>query len=107
MVLLAVDDGAVVYLNGDEIARINMPAGPIDAGTFARRTVGDNDEGFYYRLPVAAQRVRQTETNVLAAEVHQASLTSSDLFFDLTGVPRRTHVGAIQVARSQVGSNNT
>jgi hypothetical protein len=83
VVLLAVDDGAVVYLNGDEIARINMPAGTVDGATFARQTVGDNQEGMYFRLPVAAQRVRQRETNVLAVEVHQATLESSDLFFDL------------------------
>lgn len=83
VVLLAVDDGAVVYLNGGEIARINMPEGAIDGATFAQRAVGDNDEGFYYRLPVAGQQVQPQGTNVLAVEVHQASRISSDLFFDL------------------------
>ena len=30
-----VDDGAVIYLNGQEAVRYNMPDGPIDSGTFA------------------------------------------------------------------------
>ena len=34
------DDGAVVYLNGAEILRSNLPAGPIQASTLALTRVG-------------------------------------------------------------------
>lgn len=83
VVLVSVDDGAILYLNGFEVARINMPEGPIGGDTFARQTVGNDEEGFYHRLPMPTQPLRQNETNLLAVEVHQASLVSSDLFFDL------------------------
>jgi hypothetical protein len=83
VVLLSVDDGAVVYLNGYEFARVNMPDGVVGAVTFARRTIGNDEEGFYHRLPLPTHPLKQNQTNVLAVEVHQASLTSSDLFFDL------------------------
>ena len=39
---LIYDDGAVVYLNGDEIWRVNMPAGPINYNSFASSNSGDN-----------------------------------------------------------------
>lgn len=83
VLLLCVDDGAVVYLNGDEIARVNMPAGPVTAATFARQTVGDDQEGFYRRLQVPAEKLHTGRENLLAVEVHQATAASSDLFFDL------------------------
>ena len=35
------DDGAIVYLNGVEIARSNMPDGPVDYYTPARRATSD------------------------------------------------------------------
>ena len=38
-----VDDGAVIYLNGEEVRRIGMPDGPIQFGTFANRTVNNAD----------------------------------------------------------------
>jgi hypothetical protein len=34
-----VDDGAVVFLNGAEVARVNLPTTPIVATTLAVRTV--------------------------------------------------------------------
>ena len=33
------DDGVVVYLNGAEVFRTNMPAGPINNGTLASSTI--------------------------------------------------------------------
>jgi hypothetical protein len=81
--LLCVDDGAVVWLNGKEMGRVNMPQGPVRAGTLAAETIGNNDEGFYARLHAPAKALRPAAKNVLAVEVHQASATSSDLFFDL------------------------
>src|SRR5207253_7309882 len=35
-----IDDGCVVYLNGLELFRFNMPAGPINATTFAAAQLG-------------------------------------------------------------------
>lgn len=74
------DDGAVVYLNGQEVIRNNMPSGVIGYLTTAVSAVGstENDIDSYTLNP----SVLVTGTNVLAVEVHQSSATSSDLGFD-------------------------
>ncbi|CAH0119953.1 hypothetical protein PAE9249_02462 [Paenibacillus sp. CECT 9249] len=72
------DDGAVVYLNGHEIIRTNMPQGPVTYDTFANGTVNDERNWNTYRIDPAYL----TEgANVLAAEVHQVNATSSDIAF--------------------------
>ena len=76
------DDGAVVYLNGTEIHRDNMPAGEIDYQTRASGPVGGDDESTYFRAKLSAEALRDG-TNVLAVEIHQSSSTSSDVSFDL------------------------
>ncbi|NJL28536.1 MAG: DNRLRE domain-containing protein [Thermoanaerobaculia bacterium] len=74
--LLFRDDGAVVYLNGQEVFRSNMPAGAISQATSAssssRATVTTTIAGLVEGL------------NVLAVEVHnRTSATTVDLAFDL------------------------
>ena len=73
------DDGAVVYLNGEEVHRSNMPAGLIEHSTEAVTSNIDEDAYELVELPSVLSR----GTNVIAVEVHQASATSSDLSFDL------------------------
>ena len=74
---LKVDDGALVNLNGQEIFRANMPAGTISYSTFASRSLENN--WFSNTIPAS---VLSTGTNVIAVEVHQRDLASSDLSFD-------------------------
>jgi len=76
------DDGAVVYLNGAEIYRANLPAGDIQHETLASSTVGGNEESTFF--PVSVDTLLLTAgLNVLAVEIHQAAVTSSDISFDL------------------------
>ena len=42
------DDGGVVYLNGQEIARSNMPGGEISWSTFSSTIVGGADENTFF-----------------------------------------------------------
>jgi hypothetical protein len=77
-----VDDGLVIYLNGREIGRENLPDGPLTPTTLAPRAIGPNDEGFYQRMPVPVDALRPGR-NVLAVEVHQCSPKSHDIFLDL------------------------
>ncbi len=79
------DDGAVVYLNGAEIWRDNLPAGNIAHNTLATVAVADDGTTFLQAtLSTAALSAPLLEgTNVLAVEMHQASVTSSDISFDL------------------------
>jgi hypothetical protein len=76
------DDGAVVYLNGVEIFRSNMPSGPIDYLTLAASVVGLADETAFYSQP-ADPSLLVNGANVLAVEIHQANTNSSDIVLDL------------------------
>ncbi len=73
------DDGVILYLNGHEIMRSNLPTGTVTASTF---TPGGGSETTYYHQSVPAGLLVDG-INVLAAEVHQATLTSSDIALDL------------------------
>lgn len=76
------DDGAVVYLNGQEILRDNMPSGRVTHDTTARNSVGGADESRVFQFAVSPDAFR-LGTNQIAVEVHQIDATSSDLSFDL------------------------
>lgn len=80
------DDGVIVYLNGTEVFRHNLPAGAIGATNFATSAI--SGAGEVTPLEAVITNLLRAGTNVIAAEVHQSSLTSSDLGFDLalTGV---------------------
>jgi hypothetical protein len=77
------DDGAVVYLNGVEVWRSeNMPGGSIGYQTRAEWALGTPEEATFYDANVSSSLLVAGQ-NVLAVEVHQADVTSSDVSFDL------------------------
>ncbi|MEM7324359.1 MAG: hypothetical protein AAF531_14815 [Actinomycetota bacterium] len=78
---LAADDGAVVYLNGQEILRDNLPAGTIRYNTGASTWRGGQDEELRNHL-VASDALVQG-TNTLAVEIHNTWRGNLDLSFDL------------------------
>ncbi len=82
---LKADDGAVVYLNGVEIARLRMPVGvAITPDTLASQQVGGLLGELYYPFNVSSfLQLLRASNNVVAVEVHQASPDSPDLGFDL------------------------
>jgi len=76
------DDGAVVYVNGTEAFRTNMPSGAIAYTTLASTTLFDAAESTFVSAPISPSLL-VAGTNVIAVEVHQSEPTSSDLSFDL------------------------
>ncbi len=82
IVRLVRDDGAIVYINGLEVARSNMPSGPVDATTRAAATVSGADETTFFEYPVNKSVLVEGD-NLVAVEVHQINNTSTDLSFDL------------------------
>jgi subtilisin-like proprotein convertase family protein len=84
------DDGAVVYLNGVEVFRSNMPTGSIAFTTRAAGTVSAANETNYFSSAVDSRLLRNG-TNVIAVEVHQINATSTDLSFDLELLAERKH----------------
>ena len=80
---LRADDGALVYLNGEEIVRHNLPDGDVTADTLATATVYGSGESTYFSYDLDTSGFVDGE-NTLAVEVHQAASNSSDLTFDLS-----------------------
>lgn len=80
------DDGAVFYLNGVEILRVNMPPGQITPSTFASSNITNSAWTGLLRISSVSLRAG---TNVLAAELHQAVNGTNDLLFtaELTATP--------------------
>ena len=77
------DDGAVVYLNGTEIWRTNMPAGAVTYATLAPNAIGGADETTFVSPPASLANTLVNGTNVLAVEIHQNAVSSSDVSFNL------------------------
>ncbi|YCM46550.1 lamin tail domain-containing protein [Verrucomicrobiaceae bacterium 227] len=73
------DDGVVVYVNGVEVARKNLPLAPA-FNTYATDSDGDNATDSVV-LPTSAFLAG---INTIAVEVHQDGAGSSDMSFDLT-----------------------
>jgi hypothetical protein len=76
------DDGVIVYLNGTEVFRDNLPTGPITSATRALTGItGAGETNFVFAaLPLT---LLAPGTNLLAVEIHQNSPTSSDISFNL------------------------
>lgn len=75
------DDGAVVYINGTERYRTNMPTGNISSTT--RASTDAADDGNTPQTINLANTVLVAGNNVIAVEIHQVNRTSSDISFDL------------------------
>ncbi len=80
---LLADDGAVVYLNGEEILRSNMPDGSIAENTLALTAIISSGETSYQKFTISPEALLTGE-NIIAVEIHQSSSNSSDLSFDLS-----------------------
>jgi hypothetical protein len=76
------DDAAVVYINGTEVFRsTNLLANPV---VFTSLAIDDAaDDGTVYTITNLPTSVLQAGNNIIAVELHQNSVTSSDLSFDL------------------------
>ncbi len=80
---LQIDDGAVFYLNGTEIHRVNMPAGVPNYGTFASSSV----DGSCVSVVLAGRGTNLIRgQNVMAVELHQfneSTTAGHDTYFDM------------------------
>ncbi len=79
---LLCDDGAIVYLNGEEIIRYNMPMGDINYNTYALSSIGGDLESTYIEFDIDTE-LFNNGSNTIAVEVHQYEAGSSDLTFGL------------------------
>lgn len=76
------DDGAVVYVNGAEVFRDNMPDGAIDYLTTSSTIIDAANENRYYTYFVPKTAFTDG-TNRIAVEIHNRDGQSSDIRFDM------------------------
>lgn len=79
------DDGVILYVNGKEVNRTNMPEGKVTAATHASvavRTAAAKDKPIQVTVPAA--ELPESGEVVIAAEVHGNWRTTTDSTFDLT-----------------------
>lgn len=72
------DDGFILYVNGVEAQRTNMPAGPVGYNT---RAETDNNGTASYTLPA---RLFREGTNRIQVEMHRFEPNNGDMRFSLT-----------------------
>lgn len=75
------DDGAVIYINGVEVYRTNMPGGVINYNTYSDGTIAWPSEDDWHAGSASASLL-VTGNNVIAVEVHQSDASSSDISFN-------------------------
>lgn len=80
---LIFDDGAIVYINGTEVLRLNMPEGYVDEKTEALLDVGGFFERLFHVHYLLEDRLVAGE-NVIAVELHKHSPSSRDNAFAMS-----------------------
>lgn len=81
------DDGVIVYVNGVEALRDNLPDGPVGPETEAVEKIQGSDEELLLRFPSDAGLLVDG-VNTVAVSVHQDSGSSSDTTFELRMIAR-------------------
>ena len=76
------DDGAVVYLNGTEIIRSNMPSGTVLYSTMATSKNSLKQSRLWHSHLIESPSIKKGE-NVIAVEVHRFDKWDRDLSFNL------------------------
>ena len=74
-----VDDGCIVYVNGKEAGRYNMPNGQASYSTYSATDAKSNPDNI--SLSLDASLFKQGY-NTIAVEVHNCNRTSSDVLWD-------------------------
>ena len=102
------DDGAVVYLNGAEVYRTNMPAGAVGYQTLASTAISGAEETTTFLQTSIGSNLLVAGTNVLSVEIHQSGGTSSDISFDfdLIGQTGTQTASVTRGAYLQMGTAN-
>src|SRR5690606_36073722 len=80
------DDGIVVYVNGVEVGRTNMPSGAVGHNSYATAApsaAAALANPVTYEVPAS---VLVEGTNVVAAEVHANYRSTPSVSFEMTGV---------------------
>ena len=78
------DDGAVIYINGVEVARENLPSDALDSTTLATDETSGLGRATRRIFLIADNTNLVAGDNSIAVEVHQSSARSPAMLFDLS-----------------------
>ena len=76
---IALDDGAIVFIDGVEVFRGLLPAGDLTPDTFATGT--KNNESLFHGFAIAPKHFPSGDKVVIAVQVHQSPFEAEDLSF--------------------------
>jgi hypothetical protein len=77
-------DGAVYYLNGNEVRRVRMPSGTVTYATAAAATNSPVGHADVFGIDGSSLLPAGTGDNILEVETHQAPASSADMVFGLS-----------------------
>lgn len=77
-----VDDATVVYFNGTEVFRHNLPVYPSAIGYSTLGISPTANENTWHDFTIPSNLIVVGGNNTIAVEMHQAEITSSDMSFD-------------------------
>ena len=103
------DDGAVVYLNGEELFRSNMKSGAIRSSSYAEKRNSSRDSRVFFPYFIDSPNLK-SGLNIFAVEVHRGSRYDKDLSFnfeatvmDVAGIPIPIEKTATVTVRAKSG----
>ena len=99
------DDGIVVYINGKELYRINMPNSTINSKTLAINAIAEKEEGVY-KINIFEDIFFKVGENIITTSVHQAYPDSSDCIFSLELIGHRSIEMLSTVLKNKDKTNN-
>lgn len=91
-----IDDGAIVYVNGVEAGRYNMPSGTVYYNTVATSYAPNNPDTGTMSI---SSSLFQKGNNVIAVEVHNNNTTSSDILWDAELVVNKQDMSGAVLSR--------
>ncbi len=91
------DDGVVVHVNGKEVFRYNLPAGPLPEDARAKSAISGQEEDHYWTFVVDNDHLVIGD-NIVAVQVHQCNASSSDLSLDIE--LKSVDADAVKLART-------
>ncbi len=97
------DDGGIVYVNGREVWRSNMPEGLITDSTRAIKTEANEEESIYFEY-VLSPNYFIAGKNYISISVHQSRPGTSDCSFDFELVRHNDLFSVNHLLRTQEGS---
>ena len=100
------DDGAIIYVNGKELYRDNMPDGHITHNTKSIQVVDTEEEGTFY-VKIFDATVFKNGENTISAQVHQCNTYSSDCIFSLEIIGHTDPNILTEVIKEQIETKNS